>query len=275
MYRYTNFFDLSIGQLTEMHNRSFAGYFFPSEMTPEATAIFYRVNQIAPEHSVVMYDDSSTFIGIARVGLRGTRAWCGGFSIIPEVRGTGVGKHLVAQMIQAARQAGAITLQLEVLAQNTAAIKLYTGVGFVPSRRLVGVQIPSSQLLKPVQTLPAVSVPIDALLPLLAAQERPAWQRELTSLLSAKSQAVMLSSVQGLQAGLVFQQNGDRTQILAAHLPAETTLEALASLIAAAAGTTQTIQIYNEPEESRFLHLAQQLGFQEFFRQHEMFLTLT
>jgi len=48
----------------------------------------------------------------------------------------------------------------------------------------------------------------------------------------------------------------------------------MAALLTAAANGAQTIQRYNEPEGSVSCNLYYALGFQEFFRQHEMLLDL-
>src|SRR5579872_6102282 len=112
-YRFTTALDYTFAQLTEMHNISFSGYFFPAEMTSASTASFYRVYSVAPQHCLVMHTEDGAFVGLAKLALRGSRAWCAGFGITPAFRGKGLGKLLAAQMIEEARKTGAATLQLE------------------------------------------------------------------------------------------------------------------------------------------------------------------
>src|SRR5579859_1164896 len=121
-YRFSDATGYSFTQLCEMHNASFSGYFFPATMTPNATADFWRMYQIDATRCVVMHDQQGTFVGMARMGTRGKRGWCGGFGIVPEFRGCGVSKILAQQMVQVAHNSGLMSLQLEVLSQNVRAI---------------------------------------------------------------------------------------------------------------------------------------------------------
>src|SRR6266850_2275335 len=54
-----------------------------------------------------------------------------GMAFLPEYRGRGLGRRLVAQTIGAARQAGIERVELEVFASNERAIAFYQAVGFV------------------------------------------------------------------------------------------------------------------------------------------------
>src|SRR5579871_258051 len=110
-YRFSDATGYTLAQMTEMHNESFSGYFMPATMTPEMTAHFWRVYQIDASRSVVMHDQTGTFVGMARVGVRGNRGWCGGFGIAPAFRGSGASKLLAAEMVRVARDSGLTTLQ--------------------------------------------------------------------------------------------------------------------------------------------------------------------
>jgi len=126
-YRYTTGLDYTFAQMTEMFNLSFERYFVPMTMTPESIAAFYRVYQGAPEYCVVMHTEDGNFVGLARLALRGSRAWCGGFGIAPAFRGKGIGKLLVDQMIQAAQKAGATTLRDIAAALNARGVATARG----------------------------------------------------------------------------------------------------------------------------------------------------
>jgi len=105
-YRFTNALGYTFEQMSEMHNASFSGYFVPIEMTPEMTADFWRLNGIDALRSVVMHDEDGAFVGMARMGTRGKRGWCGGFGIVPEFRGRGASTLLAEQMVKVAREGG-------------------------------------------------------------------------------------------------------------------------------------------------------------------------
>lgn len=54
-----------------------------------------------------------------------------GMAFLPEYRGRGLGRRLVAQTIGAARRAGIERVELEVFASNERAVAFYRAVGFV------------------------------------------------------------------------------------------------------------------------------------------------
>jgi RimJ/RimL family protein N-acetyltransferase len=57
--------------------------------------------------------------------------WHLGMGLLPEMRGRGLGERLVRAAVDAARDAGAERVELEVYASNHAARRLYERVGFV------------------------------------------------------------------------------------------------------------------------------------------------
>src|SRR5690348_9430884 len=166
-YSFSNALAYTQMQLAEMHSASFSGYFFPTMITAEMSAGFWRVFQIDAKYCVVMHNEQGAFVGIARIGVRGLRGWCGGFGIVPEFRGTGASKLLVTQMVQVARENGLATLQLEVLTQNIRAIKLYEGAGFRFARRLIGIEAAIDALPDASPTFQATFVDPSVLLPRL------------------------------------------------------------------------------------------------------------
>ena len=273
-YRFTTALDYTFVQLTEMHNSSFSGYSFPYEMTPASMAYFYLIYQVAPQHCIAMHTEDGVFVGFAKLALRGSRAWCAGFGIAPAFRGKGLGKLLAAPMIEEARKAGAATLQLEVLQQNIPAFRLYSSVGFVVTRQLVGLQIAAASLPPATSTLSPIAVTLDDLLPSIIALRQPDWEHELSSILATIHQSMALGSPHNTHTGLVYQRAGDYMRILSSTPSLETTPEEMATLLIAAANGAQIIQVYNEPENSISFNLYRTLGFQEFSRQHEMVLDL-
>lgn len=54
-----------------------------------------------------------------------------GVGMLPEARGTGLGRRLMEAAIEAARRRGMERIELEVFASNTRAIALYERLGFV------------------------------------------------------------------------------------------------------------------------------------------------
>ncbi|MEO7909862.1 MAG: GNAT family N-acetyltransferase [Roseiflexaceae bacterium] len=94
-----------------------------------------RIEQIDLHRSLVMRLGDQ-LAGLALLGLRGDRAWCGGFGVMLPLRGRGLAHELAMAMLEQARQAGARGCGLEVLTRNQPAIKTYARAGLKPMRDL-------------------------------------------------------------------------------------------------------------------------------------------
>ncbi len=197
-YRFTDATGYSLDQLTAMHNASFEGYFFPLTVTPQLNADLWRVYQIDATRCVVMHDAAGAFVGMARMGTRSVRGWCGGFGIVPAFRGAGAGRMLAAAMVRVARESGLERLQLEVLTQNTRALRLYEGVGFTISRKLVGLAIETGALSVAAVPILTETVPVEALLLHRRDTQPPCWGRELPSLLTMRAEAASAQAAETL-----------------------------------------------------------------------------
>jgi ribosomal protein S18 acetylase RimI-like enzyme len=272
-YHFSNALNYTHIQLSQMHNASFQGYFVPMEITAEMSADFWRVNQIDATRCVIMHDTHGAFVGMARIGSRDKRGWCGGFGIVPQFRGTGASVLLADQMLRVSRESGLKTLQLEVLRQNTPAIKLYEKVGFTKCRRLFGVEIASAAL--PSGTpLRGEKVEARSLLSSLPSDQRPFWGYELASLLTMDLEAFVSPASTGGVNGIVGQRAEETMRVVAVLLQSDATDLELATLLRYAAGDARDIQVYNEAEESPCLQRYLRLGFAEFFSQYEMMMNL-
>ena len=259
-------------QLADMHNTSFTGYFVPISMTPEQVVDFWRMNQIDANRCVVMHDTHNTFVGMARMGTRGTRGWCGGFGIVPEFRGTGASKQLAGEMVRVARETGLRLLQLEVLTQNVRARKLYERVGFVVRRRLFGLEI-AVEALPAGDSLTAERLPLDTLLSW--PQENllsHCWSLEAASLLAMNAEMLAIPGPDGQQNMFVVQRANGNVRMLATLLQSQFTDAEFAALLRTVAANARAIQMWNEPEESPLLHYTGRAGFREIFSQDEMIL---
>lgn len=273
-YRFSNALGYTLEQMSAMHNASFSGYFVPIEMTPEMTADFWRVNQIDALRSVVMHSEDGAFVGMARMGTRGKRGWCGGFGIVPEFRGSGASALLAEQMVKVARETGLETLQLEVLTQNVRAFKTYQRVGFTPTRHLFGLELATSALPASEIEQSVEQVAVETLLPWFGDAVSACWSGELATILVSPSEAFVLPGAAGRPNALIVQRSGDRVRTLAALVQKELTDVELVALLRKAAGNEGGILIYNEPEESPLVSRCRTLGFTEFYSQYEMFLAL-
>ncbi|MBO0782504.1 MAG: GNAT family N-acetyltransferase, partial [Ktedonobacteraceae bacterium] len=237
-YRFTNALSYSLSELCEMHNESFSGYLVPATMTPEQIANFWRIYQIDASRCVVMHDQNGAFVGLARMGTRGRRGWCGGFGIAPQFRGKGTSQQLASQMIEVARESGLATLQLEVLAQNIRALKVYEKAGFVTRRRLIGIEIALQSL---PEGTPIAVERVEAMALLSRSDSDPCWQREASTVLSVHTEAFAASDSAGQVNGLIVERAGEKLRILAAVVQSELTDAELAILLRSAAADATSI----------------------------------
>lgn len=132
-YHFVPASSLTLDTFVDLYTRSFEGYFYPMQQTVEGFAARMRVEQHDLYRSVVLLVDGEP-AGQATMAIRGERAWCGGFGIVPQYRGQKLGRLLFAEFVLQARRAGMKTLQLEALTRNSAALSVYTGAGMRPVR---------------------------------------------------------------------------------------------------------------------------------------------
>ncbi|MEP7290900.1 MAG: GNAT family N-acetyltransferase [Chloroflexota bacterium] len=129
---------LTVEQLAKLFNEAFAGYIGGNvQFTAAALARFLARDAVDLDLSqVFMRDDQA--IGFGYVARHGWTSRLAAFGVVPAAAGAGVGKAAMRAMIEQARARGDHDYGLEVIEQNTRAVKLYQGVGFEIVRRLVG-----------------------------------------------------------------------------------------------------------------------------------------
>ena len=94
-----------------------------------------------PEHRLVAVDDSDLVLGWVAISAVSSRAVYAGVVehsvyVDPAARGRGVGRALLAALIDSCEQAGIWTIQSGVFPENTASLALHRAAGF----RTVGVR---------------------------------------------------------------------------------------------------------------------------------------
>ena len=223
-------------------------------------------------NSLVAFDGAEV-VGMAVLAVRGTRGWCGGFGVVPRWRGRGLGHRLMSELVKRARAAGLCRLSLEVLAGNTAAVRLYERAGMRVTRDLLVMERPAEWAAAPrgaaVQAAPAAALleHFTRLHP-----EPPAWQREPASLLAAELCGLYLGARSRPRAYALVRHTRDGETFLS-DLAAANTRQARA-MCAALDHLEGVIKINNEPERSPFVAPLLEHGFREVLRQHEMLMEL-
>lgn len=135
---------LSLDQLAELFNKAFQGYIGRIvSFTAESLAGFITNSHISLPHSHVFYleEDLNTPVGFIYIAIRAdkpTEPRLVAMGIIPECKGRGVGTEALKKAIAAEEARDVSILELEVIQQNPAAVKLYKRAGFTVHRELLG-----------------------------------------------------------------------------------------------------------------------------------------
>lgn len=265
---------VSLAEYAAALTAAFQGYQFRILMDAAALARRVRFEQYDLENCLLAYD-GETLVGVASLAVRGESGWVAGFAVVPEQRGRGRGRELMTALVARARALGLTHLSLEVLVRNTGARRLYEWAGMRVERDLLimeraggegaaGASGPgplreaeSADLLRHFWRLHAV---------------RPAWQRDLSSLLAASLRGLYLGEAARPRAYALLgrpKPEGVYVSDLAAAAP-----EDARALCAGLAGVAGTLKVVNEPADSPFVAPLLEHGFVEAERQHEMHLSL-
>lgn len=267
----------SLDALSTIITAAFAGYFYPTIVTPALLAQRIRAEQLDLQHSLVLWHADAP-AGIAMLGLRGQQAWCGGFGITAPLRGQQLAGGLATAMIEQARLAGAQALRLEVLVRNTPALRVYLRAGFQPRRDLLVLQWRrAAGAAAPEPTSGPVVVECDPR-SLLAHFDRlhtapAAWQRDLPALLVGANLAglAILAADQPVAYLLYHTNSAGKHQV--ADLAAGHA-DLAQALLGALQQRSEQIFSVNEPADSPVTDAYRAAGFSEADRQHELWLEL-
>lgn len=130
--------EFTLPQLCDLINRSFAGYVGGEiNFTPPALANFMAQGDVHLGRSLVALSGDVP-AGIAMLAGRGWTVRVALMGVVPDVQNQGVGRWLLGQMADEARQKGDKVLTLEVIEQNPRAVHLYESCGYRKLRRLMG-----------------------------------------------------------------------------------------------------------------------------------------
>ena len=115
----------------------FEGYLVPVRPTPESWERRFRGEHLDPWASRV-YERGGETVAVLFITRRGWTSRVGGMAVAKDARARGVGRRVTQDAVADARARGDRALLLEVIEQNTPAVRLYRSLGFRMVRRLVG-----------------------------------------------------------------------------------------------------------------------------------------
>ncbi|MGO4111142.1 GNAT family N-acetyltransferase [Paenibacillus sp. YAF4_2] len=132
--------ELPIGEVSELWNQSFEDYSVPAALPLDRFIGRVANEGLALEHSLACYVDGEP-AGLIMNGFRefdGRKlAWNGGTAIKPAFRGKGIGKVMMQRNLQLYEELGVQQANLEAIAHNEYAIRLYESVGYSQIDRLL------------------------------------------------------------------------------------------------------------------------------------------
>lgn len=221
---------------------------------------------IDPEASLVARVDGE-LVGLANLGLRGADAWIGGVGVVPAQRGMGLGEALMRALMAEAASRGVERLWLEVLVENTAAVRLYEKLDFA---RVRDVEVWSlEEIVAQSSYLPSSATLEEAHAWVRAhRQEREPWQRSDATVarlteLEPPPQGVLVDG-----GGGIVRSNAGRINLLQLAGDARAVLEAVR-------GGGEPVSLLNLASDDPARVAFRELGGAVVVRQHEMLLELT
>jgi ribosomal-protein-alanine N-acetyltransferase len=122
--------------LAHVFNQAYEDYVMPVNLNAAQMQSHVEHYDIRLDASRVLSQDGNP-IGVGLLGIREKRGWVGGFGIAKAHRRGGLGRQLMAALLDSARAVGLSAVQLEVIESNTAAHNLYLNVGYQDVRRLL------------------------------------------------------------------------------------------------------------------------------------------
>ncbi|HKN02570.1 MAG TPA: GNAT family N-acetyltransferase [Buttiauxella sp.] len=132
-------------QLAEILSHCFEGYLVSFTIDGETFASRFSAEDISLNDSRVWTQNGEPK-ALAIITRRGQSSRLAAFAICPELRGQGVGKQLMKQLIHEAQARGDRNMWLEVIVGNDSGLALYERMGFVRQQTLVGFSAVSSTL---------------------------------------------------------------------------------------------------------------------------------
>ncbi|WP_374511517.1 GNAT family N-acetyltransferase [Niveibacterium sp.] len=233
---------LAFDALLAIWNEAYRGYFVPFQFDEAMLRRHIALGSVDLDRSCVWYD-GDTPMAVALAGVRGTRAWLGGWGIAPDWRGKRHSLPLVRDFMQVQVAAGALEIQLEALEHNWA-LRTYAQAGFVDTRRLLVLE--GALTCTPVA---GHTLSFDAALQALAALPRASacWQRDLQALRAQPDLMPVGVGPDEAPTGVALPRvDGDWLRIIDLACTPQATSALLAALAACAGG--RQLRLVNEPE---------------------------
>ena len=270
-----------VEKIHEAFTDAFSEYEVKLDMPLEKLVEMMKTRDLNPDYSVGCFD-GDLLVGFILTGYREINkqkvCYDGGTGVIKTYQRKGIGELLLKELLLILREKYIERFVLEVLENNTPAIKLYEKHGFVKTRKLECFEIEKHEL-RPVPdrgfgitvTNPATLIQNEELYRLYP----PTWQNEIQSVLNVRENYTCISlscSIKILGYGLIHKTKGDIPQIGILEEWKNWGLEA--HLIAELAKHTKSekMVVLNVEAENYLGETLRKLGFRNTVNQREMVL---
>jgi len=263
-------------QLADIYNQARVDYIVPMPMNGKRMKEYVVNYDVSLEASVVTLNDEHLETGVGMLGLREDRGWITRLGVLPHRRKGHLGQFMMDSMLNSAKDNGASLVQLEVIAGNEPAHKLFLKCGFEETRELLVIRRPPGmpEAIPEFDELEPQDIPEDEIPTYLERREPGAsWVEETASLLNAGSlQGVRLDMPNGDTGWVVFQKTAFQMMhfVLSANMQIETATALLYHVHKQNA--MQDSKKENLPVDHPMLSAFEAVGYFEAFRRVEMFL---
>ncbi len=264
----------------DLLNAAYAGYYVPMHLTADSMRSVDELYDVDLARSVVAHAGGEP-VGMVLLSRRGVRGWISGVGVVPAWRQRGVGRTMMAAVLDNAREAGIAQVALEVIAQNTPARVLYARLGFAEQRELLCWRRAADADVLPIPEERLAAAPLEGLMAHFDAwhDQPPCWQSEAATLRK------MVDRLRGYRLDMdgaavgycLTSERGENLALmdvgidpkLGAVTAGRTLLQALAAL-----HRGRTLSLNNVPVDSELNRALAALHFLVSIRQHEMTLSL-
>ncbi len=120
---------LSPTERAALFNAAYEGYLLPFHLDEQQLAFMDDAFDLDLDASRVAFREGEP-VGLGNLGLRAEDAWIGGVGVVTSARRSGVGEALMRALHEQAGERGVRRVWLEVIVENTAALKLYGQLGY-------------------------------------------------------------------------------------------------------------------------------------------------
>jgi ribosomal protein S18 acetylase RimI-like enzyme len=234
-------------RLAAVFEAGYENYFTPIHVDESAFAYMVGAWDIDLDRSWVALADEEP-VGVTMLGVRGDVGWVGGLGVVSTHRRRGLGRALMETLLASAPP----TVYLEVIEQNTPALRLYEDLGFEHTRMLE------------VWSLRAETPPADArtVEPAPLGESDVPWQRADGSLSAGGYERIEVDG-----GAALIRVGGPNVSVLQLVARDE---QAAAQLLSAARGHGEALHFVNVPEGDPASAALRSLGGHLDLRQFEM-----